>query len=424
METGESQSSNAPATLDDYRWLVSPAATEWLERAAVQDGKLVSQTADLRRHLSAARTHLLLEQATLRVRARRKFSAAARMFFTPLALAQATDEWIAAYKASRFPPSQPLVDFCCGIGGDLLALARHGPVTGIDRDQVAALLAEVNLAAVLGGVSGTLSAGIQVRDAARAALPGAAAWHIDPDRRAAGKRTIRVEQHSPGLAVLERLLAVCPAAAIKLAPAAELSEHWTREAELEWISRDGECRQLVAWFGPLARVAGCRRATVVLTTDGKMREAKGRRELGPSYEVRTFVGDPTVALPVADRLDRYLAEPDASVLAAGLAGTLAAEHGLSAVAPGIYYLTGPKAKEDPALAWFEVGEVLPFDLKRLKSLMRQRGIGRLEVKKRGVPHDPEQVRHQLRVPGDQIATLFLTRISGTVTAIVCRRLVR
>ncbi|HVC92140.1 MAG TPA: hypothetical protein VND64_00540 [Pirellulales bacterium] len=425
METGESQSSNALATLDDYQWLVSPAAAEWLERAAVHDGTLVSQTAALRRHLSAARTHLVLEQTTLRVRARQKFAVAGRMFFTPLALAQATDEWVADYKASRFPPGQPLVDLCCGIGGDLLALARRCPATGIDRDPIAALLAEVNLAAVLGGVSGLPSAGIQVRDAARAALAGAAAWHIDPDRRAMGKRTTRVELQSPGVGVLERLLAACPAAAIKLAPAAELPQHWTAEAELEWISRDGECRQLVAWFGPLALVPGCRRATVVATTEGGRQEVRGRLDLersGPSYNVRTFVGDPTVTLPVANRLGCFLAEPDSAVLAAGLTASLAAEHELAAVAPGTAYLTGDCAEADLALAWFEVIDMLPFDLKRLKSMLRQRGIGRLEVKRRGVPHDPEQVRQQLRVPGDQMATLFLTRIRGAVTAIVCRRL--
>jgi len=427
MEIGESPSLNAPMTLDDYRWLVSPAATEWLERAANQNGTLVAQTSALRRHLTAARTHLVLEQATLRIRARQKFTAAGRMFFTPLALAQATDEWLAAYKASRFPPGQALVDLCCGIGGDLLAFARRCPVTGIDRDPVVALLAEANLAPVLGGVSGPSSAGIQVCDAVHAALAGAAALHIDPDRRAIGKRTTRVALHSPGINVLERLLTTCPAAAIKFAPAAELPQRWTAEAELEWISRDGECRQLVAWFGPLALVPGRRRATLVVTNEGRKQKPRAGEELeslSPSYDIRTIEGDITMALPVADRLGRFLAEPDASVLAAGLTGPLAAEHGLAAVAPGIFYLTGEQAKLDPALVWFEVGEVLPFDLKRLKSLLRQRGIGRLEVKKRGVPHDPEQVRQQLRVPGDQMATLFLTRLRGGVTAIVCRRLVQ
>src|SRR5258708_3661743 len=202
---------------------------------------------------------------------------------------------------------------------------------------------------------------------------------------------------------------VCAAAAIKRAPAAELPERWNGETELEWISRGGECRQLVAWFGPLAQMPGCRRATIVLTTESRKLEVEdGQQPIGsgPSYVVRTIEGDPTVDLPLADRLGRYVAEPDSAVLAAGVTAPLAAEHRLAAIAPGIAYLTGDRAQADPALAWFEVIEALPFDLKRLKSLLRRRGIGRLEVKKRGVPHDPALVLRQLRVPGDQAGTLF------------------
>ena len=41
-------------------------------------------------------------------------------------------------------------------------------------------------------------------------------------------------------------------AAIKLAPATKLPPDWIARCELEWISRDRECRQLVAWHGNLA----------------------------------------------------------------------------------------------------------------------------------------------------------------------------
>jgi hypothetical protein len=399
---------NAHPTLDDYQWLVSPEAGPWLAEAADGGRELVSQAADLRRRLSAQRVHLLLEQATLRLRAQRKFSAAPRMFYTPLGLAQATDEWVAAYKASRFPSGLPLLDLCCGIGGDLMALARRATVTGIDRDPIAALLAETNLRTIVGNDSQPRSAFVIVRDAAaHFPLAEVGAWHIDPDRRPTGRRTTRVELHSPGLPLLERLLAMRPDAAIKLAPAAELPKRWTLEAELEWISRGGECRQLVAWFGTLARTPGRRCATIVYDDSGN---------------VRTFAGDPALELAVAERLGRYLAEPDPAVLAAKLTGALAHEHALAAVAPGSVYLTSDHADADGALTWFEIIDALPFDLKRLKALLRQRGIGRLEVKKRGVPHDPRQVREQLRVPGDGASTLFLTRIAGTVTAIMARRL--
>jgi hypothetical protein len=193
----------------------------------------------------------------------------------------------------------------------------------------------------------------------------------------------------------------------KLAPAAELPPGWNQRAELEWIGRDRQCRQLVAWFGELAKHPGLRRATVLGKT---------------SQECRTFTGAPGAFPPLAAGVERYVFEPDAAVLAANLTGALAAEHGLTSLAPDSAYLTGDRPIADVALSAFEVDEILPYDLKRLRALLRERDIGRLEVKKRGVADDPEKVRRQLKVPGDHSATLLLARVGRKTLAILARRL--
>ncbi len=388
-------------SISDYQWLVGPAAVGLLEELAVSDNKPLADAARLRKTLSAARVHLLLEQAALRRRARQKFAAAEQMFFTPVGLEQATDEVVAAYKASRFTGQENVWDLCCGIGGDLLALARRGPATGVDRDAVTAIFAEANCRALATEIPHSVT--LQTRDVASLDLPEAAAWHLDPDRRSLGRRTTRVEHYEPGLPIMERLLAN-RAAAIKLAPAAAPPANWQTEAELEWISRAGECRQLVAWFGPLAKTAGQRRATLV--ADGGF---------------RSLIGDPDTALPVARQPGRYLVEPDAAVLAARLTGALAAEHDLAGIAPGAVYLTGDRVTPDAALRWFEITDLAPFDLKRFKALLRERRIGRLEVKKRGVDLDPARLARQLRVPGDRQATLLLVRMGENVVGILARR---
>jgi hypothetical protein len=56
--------------------------------------------------------------------------------------------------------------------------------------------------------------------------------------------------------------------------------------------------------------------------------------------------------------------------------------------------------------------VLPFGLKRLKALVREREIGVLTVKKRGSAVDPEDLRRRVRPQGPNSATVFLTRLSG------------
>ena len=93
------------------------------------------------------------------------------------------------------------------------------------------------------------------------------------------------------------------------------------------------------------------------------------------------------------------------------------------VSPGIAYLTGDNAIDDPAIACFEIEGQLPLEKRRLASYLRERGIGTLEIKKRGVDLDPDELRRQLKLRGDNSATLILTPHSGKQVAILCRRIV-
>jgi hypothetical protein len=97
---------------------------------------------------------------------------------------------------------------------------------------------------------------------------------------------------------------------------------------------------------------------------------------------------------------------------------LAGEHGLAPITAGIAYWTGDAPVDDPALACFEVREVLPLDLKRLRTALRARDIGRLEIKKRGVELDPEKLRRQLKLAGDGSATLIVMPSRKSVLAVL------
>ena len=48
-------------------------------------------------------------------------------------------------------------------------------------------------------------------------------------------------------------------------------------------------------------------------------------------------------------------------------------------------------------------------------------IGQLEIKKRGVDIDPEKLRRELKLRGDNAATLLITRVAGRPTAILAQR---
>lgn len=389
--------------LTEFEWLTGDEARALVDELTDDEAPLHTAIARLRGRVSSLQTHLLMEQVELRRRAAAKFTHAARMFFTRVGLEQATDEWVARHKATRLasvragassPPA--IADLCCGIGGDLMALAEHGSAVGIERNPVAAHFAAINTGAV-----------VRAADVAEFDLGGIDAWHIDPDRRTAGRRTTSLEWCEPNVAVIERLLARVPHAAVKLAPATKVPAEWADRCELEWISRDRECRQLVAWHGKLARAPGQRRATILPSACG--------------LAVRTLTAAPHQPIPFGDRPDHYVFDVDPAVLVGQLTGALAAEHGLCALGAGPTYLTGPRPIADAALACFEVDDILPLRVRTLAQHLRARGMGQLEIKKRGVDIDPEKLRRDLKLRGEAPATLLITRISRRPAAILAHR---
>ncbi len=392
-----------PYNLEDVRWLTGPDGADVLDWASTLAGELTSRLKHLRAQLPPDRAHLVLQQIDLRRRGREKFAAAERMFFTPRGLEQATDEVIASHKAVRFAGRQQIYDLCTGIGGDLLSLGNCGAAIGFDRDPICATISAANVHALARN-----NIVVRCNDVAAIKLADCDAWHIDPDRRPQGRRTTRVELHEPSAASIEELLGMNPNAAVKLAPGASWPNAWCEQAEWEWISRGRECRQLVAWFGEFAQHRGQHRAT----------------RLGFAHDqVHTFLGQPGEAVPLAPTIDRFIFEPDAAVLAAKLSQALAAKHNLAAVAAGIAYWTGPKPVAEPLLSCFEVTAMIPFNLKKIRALLRDCEAGPLEIKVRGVNYDPSQIRKSLNSVGARPYTLLITRVARQVIAILAKRVV-
>jgi predicted RNA methylase len=398
--------------ISDYHWLTGDEAEVMLNELAASALPLHTAVGRLRRHLSPERTHLVAELVELRRRAAAKFSNAERMFFTRTTLEQATDENIARYKAFRICQrtgsinarcTSPIADLCCGIGGDLLSLAEQGTVIAVDRNPIVAHLASANMRAVVP------SSDVQFHtiDVADMNLDDVDAWHIDPDRRANSRRITSLEFCQPDAAAMERLLRRVQHAVIKLAPATKVPDAWNEDCELEWISRGGECRQQLAWHGNLAESPGQHRATILTAARG--------------LAARTLVGTPNDSTPIAPRLSQYIFDVDSAVLAARLKGTLAAMHNLQALDTGPTYLTGDTPIADAALTCFQVDDILPLRPQSVAKYLRGRHVGQLEIKKRGVDVVPEKLRRELKLRGDNAATLIIAKVAGRPTAISAHR---
>jgi hypothetical protein len=403
------------AEFDDYAWLIEDeAAAAWLARLADDSRPALKQLDLLRRELPAERARLIVEQTELRCRATAKFADdAARMFFLPVLLEQATDRWIGRYKANRFHAASPnalIHDYCCGLGGDLIALAQNNPCRAWDQSPLACLFASANIRAANNATAAHQST-IHQSNVEELTPAPSEPWHVDPDRRATGRRSTTIEQHTPGPETIDRWLACSPNGAVKLAPATEPPAEWAQHAELEWITSHRECRQLVAWFGSPATFPGQRRATIVNTDDGN-----------PDQLVTaTFAGEPDIPFMISDQTHTYLYDPDPAVMAAGLLGALADHYHLKSLGPGGAYLTGDQPTDDPLLQSFAVQDCLPLRAPAVAQHLAARGVGRVEVKKRGVTIDPEKFRRELKLRGDREATVVLTRIGKRQVAIIAER---
>ncbi|MER7796434.1 SAM-dependent methyltransferase [Microbacterium sp. NPDC096154] len=356
-------------------------------------------------------------QSRLRARGEAKFGPfASRMLFTRAGLEQATRMSVSAHHAHRMRAAgiSHVADLGCGIGGDSLAFASVGlGVLAVDADAVTAALAAYNLAPFRQGEGPA----VEVRSALAEDVDLAhvdAVW-LDPARRTAGHgETSRVaaSDYSPSLDWVFDLAARVPAG-VKLGPGhdrnalpeTDAARGWN--VETQWISVDGSTVELVVWTGSLAR-PGVGRSALVLRGDA-------------AHELAAAADTPDE--PVRE-LGAFVHEPEGAVIRARLVGDVARALEAGPIAPGIAYLTGDVATTSPFVSSFRVRETLPADPKPLAKALRARGIGTLEIKKRGVDVDPAALRRRLSLKGDEAATLLLTRVGGKRLAILADRVPR
>ncbi len=384
--------------LETFRWLLTDEGQALLAAATAAEGTPLRVQRSLREtspgstEEKAERVAAALGQVELRQRAVAKLGDdAARLYFTRDGLEQATRSTVARHRASRVALVGPtVVDLTCGIGGDLVAFARAGLTTaGIDLDPLRVEMARANLAALgLGGA-------VQVGDATTLDVTPFATAYADPARRSARGRSFRADDWTPPWSFAESLLT--GRACIKVAPGIPHSLVPDR-AEAEWVSDAGEVKEAVIWSPTLATVA--RRATVI-----------GRGGLA----TLTDEDDPGAGV---GGVGRFLYEPDGAVIRAGLVTAVAAGVEGHLVDRKIAYVSSEAAFHTPFARSYRVVEELPYREKQLRAALRERNVGTLTIKKRGVDIAPEQLRQRLALRGHEVATLVLTRVAGEGTALL------
>jgi SAM-dependent methyltransferase len=373
--------------------LLTPAGRELLDRLAGEDvtpDQALALSAELRRSYPPPLVAAALTQQSLRMSARAKFARAAAMLFTRPGLEQASSELAAAHSARRFRGQETVADLCCGIGGNLAALAAGSRVLAMDRDLTSLEFARHN-AAASGAAHPVAAVCADVRQlTAGRARPDAV--FIDPARRSGGRR-LRAGASEPPLDWCLALPGWVPAVGIKAAPGLPrelVPPGW----EAEFLAVGRQLKEALLWSPALATTE--RRATILPSGD-------------------TLTPEPGQPVPVAAP-GAYLLDPNPAVTRAGLVQDLARRLGAWQIDPMIAFLAADQPVATPFARTLRVLESMPWNEKQVARRVRELGITAADIRRRGLAGDVDLIHRRLGLrantaaaPGQPSAVIVMTR---------------
>lgn len=393
--------------LPHYQWLAGAEGTQFLRDATEMrtDGLTDLKIGEhLRTRLDTERAALVLTQLDLRQRAATKFTRASEMLFTRAGLEQSTSEAIAVYRAQRFANSEHITELCCGLGGDLIALAGLGvPVTIVDRDPVHLFLAEHNARMYHLGAHITP----KLANVEDIEIPARSSVFIDPARReGSGRRT--GYQSDPSVEWSVALAADVAGVGIKTAPGIPndyLAEGW----EMEHIALGSNLKEAVLWSpglaGEFASYSGGypHRATVI----------------APDSTASISGSHIDVLYTVAPKAGEWLHDINPAVTNAGLVRELAQALPAQMIDPEIGFLVSSGPIDSPFTTTWRILDVLPWHEKQIKQVISKLDIGPVDIRRRGLAGDVPAITKRLRGKGNRRALIGMTRVNDAPTAIIC-----
>jgi SAM-dependent methyltransferase len=406
--------------------LLTPAGAELLGRLAGLDvtPELALRLAtELRGQYPAGLIAAALTQQSLRAAAQDKFSRAADMYFTRAGLEQASGERAAAHSAERFAGLALVTDLCCGIGGDLAAIASVArQVLAVDADLETLAFAMRNVAVT--GASARV-AGV-CADVRGLRLAGVDAAFIDPARRAGGRR-LRTGDSDPSLDWCFSLVRQVQRVCVKAAPGLSrdlVPDSW----EAEFVAVGRALKEALLWspaFGTTPRratvlpsgeasVPGTGDHTAASATDLAERAAGGP----PLTSSATLVASAVPPAPIADP-GEYLLDPNPAVTRAGLVAELASDLGAWQIDPMIAFLSADRPVSTPFARTLRIVESMPWHEREVARKLRELGVGSADIRRRGLAGDVRQIHRRLALRGDRSATIVLTRRNGRPWGLIC-----
>jgi len=230
--------------------------------------------------------------------------------------------------------------------------------------------------------------------------------YLDPSRRDAnGRKMVALSDCSPDIEALQdTLLSHAPLVVVKLSPMLDIQDSLRRlpsVSEVHVVSVDGECKEVLLVL--------CREKGSVTYHCTNI-----------SAKTQTFSTDTQNVEPIiAPCPERYLYEPNASIMKAGMQNALCQPYNIRKLHPFSHLFTSEQLIEDFPGRTFVIEDYCGFAKKDLKRLLE--GISQCNLTIRNFPSSVAELRKRLKLREGGDYYLFATTLSdGSHALLRCR----
>ena len=400
-------------TAEELQQLQLPEVRDFLEKHLDDDPALFAMK---HHHLKDLPVRAIAEQIACRRKAHNKLPELSKhnLFYTSLALEQASGERAACYKSGLQGMSGTrLLDMSGGLGIDTIFFAeRFDEVVYCERDAVVAKIAEHNFREL--GISNvTVIHGDSVETLETFPDESFDLIFIDPARREKGRRSAALEAGSPDVVSLhDMLLRKAHRFCVKASPALEIDGLDAKLPSLFQVivlSVERECKEILLF---------CRR----VHDAGKPFVVKAVSLKGDKENVIVSEAWCQQQKSIAPTPGRYLYEPDPAIIKARLTAFAAAQYGLQFINSRIDYLTSDREIGDFHGRSFRIITTIFFKPGRFTTFLKEQGIESASILRRDFPLSPDEIRRRYRLGENKETFLIFSKdISGRLLCLLCDR---
>lgn len=328
-----------------------------------------------------ANARLIATQVKYLQRAKGKLPSyyAARCIIPSRAYEQSSSE---ATAMSKSLSGGSLLELTCGLGVDTLYLSKSfDRVVALERDAILSQVARLNFKRL--GVSNVEVVNLSAQEYLAQCSECFDVVYVDPDRRAVGgERAVRIEDCSPNIIELMPLLEqISSRVSIKLSPLFDVDEAFRlfSPSMVEVVSLGGECKEVVVTTASSENILKCCAigvGEVSIPLDSVDNRAESGEFSSEGWE--------------------YLITPDVTLQKSRVACHVMRRYG-SIWSNNGYAFSMSQPPQEVMGRVERIESVEEYNPKRLKRVLKERGVKGVEILKRDFPHPIERIAKQLGV---------------------------